>query len=327
MTLEPLVSVVIPCFNAAKFIGDTLKSVDHQNFDSLEIIIVDDGSTDNSCEVISEWKGIFGERLRTVSGPNRGASAARNIGTRLARGAYIQYLDADDLLRPGTIENRVKKLKAGGDIVYCNWQKLNENKDGTYSSGEIINRSIEDIHSDPEIALFTRFWAPPAAYLYTREVVNAIGGWNESLPIVEDARFALEAAFLGRRFVHLNEVGADYRVSQGSSLSSRDPMLFVKCCYENACQVEDYWRRNGGLSSDRCKALASCFDYTARTFFVSNYVKFIDNLERLNRVQPEFSLSFVKVAGVLTKCFGWYGARKVMKLLRFSLIAARRLRN
>src|SRR4051794_29328844 len=91
-----LVSVVIPCYNSVRFIGATLKSAFGQTYPHLEIIVVDDGSTDGSADLIRS----FGGRLRVEFGPNRGASAARNRGTTLANGEFIQYLDADDLLIP-----------------------------------------------------------------------------------------------------------------------------------------------------------------------------------------------------------------------------------
>src|SRR4051794_40223119 len=94
---EPgLVSVIIPCYNARRFLSDTLASVFAQSYRETQVIIIDDGSTDGTADLIRS----FSDRIIAEHGPNRGVSAARNRGTALARGEFIQYLDADDLLIP-----------------------------------------------------------------------------------------------------------------------------------------------------------------------------------------------------------------------------------
>ncbi len=315
MSDSPLISIVIPCYNASRFIGETLASVTWQSLSDWEVIVIDDGSTDDSRNVIEAWRERLGDRMRTEYGPNRGVSAARNSGTRLARGEFIQYLDADDLLRPDTLLRRVNAIVAGGDVAYCDWQKLQENEDGSFTPGDVVARRMDEVHPIPEIALFTTFWAPPAALLYRRSIVEAVGGWNESLPVIQDARFALDAALAGGRFVHVPGVGADYRVLRGTSLSSRDPVRFIRDCYLNACQVGEYWRAHGGLNEERRKALADCYSYTARTLLHSDDAAFKENLGRLYEVQPRFSLSYPKIAGALTTLVGWRTARKVMNVL------------
>lgn len=316
MSNAPPVSVVIPCFNAARFIDETLESVAAQTFPDWEVIVVDDGSTDDSRSVIERWRLRLGERMRAHFGPNRGASAARNTGTRMALGQFVQYLDADDLLRPDTLEKRVAALADAGDVAYCDWQKLEESEDGRFVKGEVVSRRIEDVHARPEIALFTSFWAPPAALLYRRTVVDAIGAWNESLPIVQDARFALDAALAGARFVYVPGVGTDYRVPRSASLSRRDPVRFVKDCYVNACQIEEYWQTHGGLDGDRRMALAECYGYTARTFLQADYAMFKENLRKLYRVEPGFRPTYPKIAGLLASLFGKGAAVRTLNALQ-----------
>src|SRR5262245_14900968 len=89
-----LVSVVIPCYNAERFLAETLESAFAQTYPHTEIIVVDDGSTDGSAKLIKD----YGDRVKAELGANRGGSAARNRGTALARGEFIQFLDADDVL-------------------------------------------------------------------------------------------------------------------------------------------------------------------------------------------------------------------------------------
>lgn len=298
------VSVVIPCFNAARFLDETIASVQVQSGVDWELIVVDDGSTDTSRDLITSWQVRLGERLRTHFGPNCGVSAARNTGTAMARGDFIQYLDSDDLLRPHTLQQRVQALAQGADVAYCDWQKLIESADGNYRSGEVVARKIEDVHVRSEIALFTNFWAPPAALMYRRTVVEKIGGWNTTLPVIQDARFLLDAALVGAQFVYLPIAGADYRVQLSGSLSTRDPIRFVLDCFHNACQVEDIWRARGELDEEQSKALAGCYDYTARTLFQAEHPAFQQNIKRLYGVQPGFKASYPKVANWLAQALG-----------------------
>src|SRR5215211_9350661 len=94
-----LVSVVIPCYNQAHFLGEAIESVLSQSYRNFEILVVDDGSTDNTSEVASRY-----ERVRIVRQENRGLSGARNRGLREAKGEYVVFLDADDRLLPGALE-------------------------------------------------------------------------------------------------------------------------------------------------------------------------------------------------------------------------------
>ena len=296
-----LVSVIIPCYNCDRFLEETVNSILQQTFTDYEIILIDDGSTDNTAKIIKS----FGSLVRAEFQPNQGASVTRNRGTAMAGGEFIQYLDADDLLRPDALEKRLGALKSSGaDVAYSDWQKLVEIAPGKFELGEIISRKIEDIHPNIEIALFTSFWSPPAALLYRRSIVDKIGLWNESLPIIQDARFLLDAGLKGGRFVYVPGVGAEYRVHTGVSLSRRNPLEFVKDCYRNGCQVQEFWEHRGELNIEQKKALAQLYDYTARTLLMGDRELFTENLARLYGVEPKFRGSLPKLAGLMSQIWG-----------------------
>jgi glycosyltransferase involved in cell wall biosynthesis len=113
----PLVSVIIPCYNHAHFVGEAIKSVLEQDYQHYEIILVDDGSTDNTREVVAQ----FGFKVRYIYQQNQGLSAARNSGLRAARGELVGFLDADDLYEPNFLSTLVAILKANpqADAVHC----------------------------------------------------------------------------------------------------------------------------------------------------------------------------------------------------------------
>ncbi|BAQ66180.1 glycosyltransferase [Geminocystis sp. NIES-3709] len=308
-----LISIIIPCYNAERFLLDTLKSVFNQSFSNYEIILIDDGSTDNTAEIIKS----YGNRVKAKFTSNRGASAARNLGTSLAKGAFIQYLDADDLLAPNTLEKRVNGLiNSNADVAYTDWQKLEEQKDSTFKLGDIINRSIEDIHPNPEIALFTDFWCPPAALLYSRRIVDKIGFWNESLPIIQDARFLLDSGLFGGKFIHISDLGAYYRVHRCNSLSKRNKIDFSQDCLTNAYQVEDFWKNRGEITIEQKNALIKVYGNLARFFFEYDRQKFSEIMEKIYLINPNYIPSNPRALNLLSKWFGYEKAEEIALIYR-----------
>ena len=106
------VSVIIPCYNAAPWIREALQSVMEQRLDDAEVIVIDDGSTDNSAEIVEkEFPSV-----RLVRTKNQGPSKARNLGTKLSIGRFLQYLDADDTLLPGKLKIQLQALRETGEV-------------------------------------------------------------------------------------------------------------------------------------------------------------------------------------------------------------------
>ena len=101
----PLVSICIPAYNIEEYLSQTIESVTKQTYNKIEVIIVDDGSTDKSLEIA---KGYESEKIKVYSQENKGASAARNTAFRYSKGDFIKFLDADDLINPEMIESQIK---------------------------------------------------------------------------------------------------------------------------------------------------------------------------------------------------------------------------
>ena len=119
----PRVSIIIPCYNSAAWLAETLASALAQTWTDREIIVIDDGSTDNSAAVA---RSFTARGVQLVTQANAGAAAARNAGLRLARGDYIQFLDADDLLAPDKLARQVRLLEESGNdcIATCAWGRF-----------------------------------------------------------------------------------------------------------------------------------------------------------------------------------------------------------
>lgn len=309
---SPLVSIIIPCFNSEKYIAETINSALNQTYKNCEIIVVNDGSTDKSGDIIRS----YGSKIISFHGENKGASAARNKGTEIAKGKFIQYLDSDDLLTPDSLEIKVKALiDSEYDVAYTDWQKLVLQEDGTFKLKEKIIKQLDHFNLDPQIAIFNGFWAPPASLLYRRAIVEKIGQWNESLPVIQDARFLLDAALLGANFIHISGVRAYYRVHDSISLSRRDDHKFMADIYRNSSQIESLWRAHDSINEERISALAANYDYSARNLFHMDYGLFKKNLESLYNVQPGFRFTWPKVACLLSNILGYKISSIIMKSL------------
>src|SRR5215218_7122776 len=118
MQSRPLVSVVIPAFNASKTLGETLKSVQQQTYDNLEILVVDDGSHDDTSTIVAAV-GKLDPRIHLLRQPNKGVASARNLGISKATGGFIAPIDADDLWHPTKLEKQMRMmLEAGSDLGF-----------------------------------------------------------------------------------------------------------------------------------------------------------------------------------------------------------------
>jgi glycosyltransferase involved in cell wall biosynthesis len=314
------VSVVIPCYNARPWLGATLASVYQQALPAVEVIVVDDGSTDGSGDLVSQ---DFPD-VRLVRTEQRGPSHARNVGTSIAQAPYIQYLDADDLLGPGKLGSQMDMLeRTGADVAYGDWCELRVSEDGRFDFGK---RFAHTIQGDPAIALFTDFWSPPAAYLFRRSIIDAIGGWNEQLPIIQDARFALDCALHGGRFVYWPGLAAYYRVHTSGSVSTRDQVAFTRDCLRNAIGVEDWWRQHGDLTPLQCSALVQVYAHIARTSFVPDPVTFESAYSALERLRPGYTPDRPWHLALASRAVGYRRAEALATRYRAAKRLVRKLR-
>jgi glycosyltransferase involved in cell wall biosynthesis len=259
---RPVASVLIPCFNAVATLGAAVQSALEQGDVSVEIVFMDDGSTDNSLAIARR----FEPAVRVISGPNQGVSAARNRGIAETAGEWIVFLDADDQLVPGTLRRRLETVEASGaDVVVCDWQELLGPGEAA-PKGETRTVDMNALSIDAEIACATNFWATTAALMYRRSLVKKIGGFRDDLPVIQDARFLFDAAYHGARFAHSPHVGGHYRVLP-QSLSRRDPTRFWRDALLNGKQIEALWRRRGELSPKQLAALSDIYNGAAHGLF------------------------------------------------------------
>lgn len=175
----PLVSVVIPAYNGSRFISQTLASVLGQTWTHLEIIVVDDGSTDDTVERIRSFSDA---RIRLIETGNHGATAARNRGYRHSTGAFVQFLDHDDLLHPCKIQIQMDRLLASepGCVACGSWETFNDTASDARRQPEVLWRDGAPF----EWLLSARGGdgiMPTGAWLTPRALIDRAGPWDETL--------------------------------------------------------------------------------------------------------------------------------------------------
>lgn len=202
-----LASVVIPCYNRAHLIVETLESVAAQSYSPIEVIVVDDGSTDDSVKVIKQWMLLKERenrhlvRLRCIQRENAGPSAARNSGIRECSGEFIQFLDSDDVLHPEKLAKQVSAIRQDcADFCVCNYQNFRETPGEAGPVVDFYHRP----HSTDDFPEYYPMDTP--APLFRRDVVVKNGPWDEALDAGEDFEYNWRIMARGARGVWLDEV-------------------------------------------------------------------------------------------------------------------------
>ena len=206
---EPRVSVVIPTYNNARLLGETLGSVIRQTFDSFEVIVVDDGSTDDTASVVACW----GDKVRYAYQMNEGPSAARNRGLALAQGEFVIFMDSDDLMLPAKIAEQVGVLETDATLDFCHsgWQLVDSRK----ALLETIEPWRIASALDLEGCLHCHPFYLPAIMFRASSLKNA-GGFKPGLHQAEDIEFLLRLMLNGAKATWLRKTTVLYRQHQNS---------------------------------------------------------------------------------------------------------------
>lgn len=204
----PLVSVIIPVFNGQNYLGDAIDSVLSQNY-LLECLVIDDGSMDNTACIAKS----FTNTVKYIYKTNGGVSSARNVGLKHAKGEFVAFLDHDDLMLPGAIEEKVNKLLSNkmcvlshsniqiieqGPIVSNNWSINPYPTENPPPTGAILQY------------LFNANYIITSTVIIKKDVINKIGYFDENISHGEDYEYWLRLAFIGE-FEYVNKPLTIYR--------------------------------------------------------------------------------------------------------------------
>jgi glycosyltransferase involved in cell wall biosynthesis len=242
---RPLVSVVVPAYNSAWSLDETLASVCAQTYPDIEVLVVDDGSLDTTAQVAAAWSRRDC-RVRLIRKPNGGVASARNRGAREARGVYVAPIDADDLWAPDHVERQVAALEAAGPgagMAFAHTVFIDRDGRPLPAGSPTPPEPAQPHDADFRGLLLRNSVANGSAAVFRRDRMLEAGGYDEGLRAAgaegaEDWKLTLTLAASGR-VIYVPAPTVRYRISHSSM--SRDPSMMRR----SAMMVIDHMRRHG----------------------------------------------------------------------------------
>ncbi|MGB3652983.1 MAG: glycosyltransferase family 2 protein [Rivularia sp. (in: cyanobacteria)] len=307
--MKPLVSILIPAYNVEKLISETIESALSQTWNNIEIIIVDDGSKDNTLAVAKKYE--LG-KVKVISQPNKGASAARNTAFREAQGDFIQYLDADDLLAPDKIERQLKLLgNTTSDFVAAGeWARFYH----TFSEALFIPQALWADMSPVDWLICAwehQYMMHPAAWLVPRKLAEVAGYWNENLSLDDDGEYFSRVVLASQGVKFCWGAKSYYRSGIEGSLSGsksdnawKSAFLSIELGMKNLLEIE-----NSSRTRHACATRLQHFVYEV-------YPNVSDLAQKAELKVEEFGGSSLKPLGgpifqLLSNVLGWKAAKHI----------------
>ncbi|MCA9025722.1 MAG: glycosyltransferase family 2 protein [Planctomycetaceae bacterium] len=248
---EPLVSIIIPCYNAAEFVGEAIESALGQTYGNIEVIVIDDGSTDESVEVLRS----FGNRIRWETGPNHGACATRNRGLQISKGQIIQFHDSDDLLHTSKLQVQVPLLMGREKTtIFCDVETT------LMDSGKTLEVNQPSETDGFRQVCLHKITTP--APIHWKHDLQLVGGFRSHLRCAQEKDLHLRMACSGIEFEHHSGVFVTVRRRLESLSSSYERVLDqLTEVYETAYQL---LVENEQQTDARCQAIAEALSAFAK---------------------------------------------------------------
>ena len=308
-----MVSVIIPTYNRALLIKESIQSVFNQTHRPIECLIIDDGSTDNTAKVIGNLQTKLATvdfKLIYIKQDNSGAPAARNNGIKNASGEFFQFLDSDDLLYPNKIKDQVSvfQKQAKIDGVYGNWHH------GTIESnvlikGEKWKDSIDQFYGGRVIHTLS--------FLFRRSFINTIGPWDESLKRNQEIDYFLRGALAGGNFEYLPKLTGLWREHEGERIVTSSGAI-------SALAFHDKWiaefQRLNVFTKERQKTAAKYLFWHAMELdkhHNSMAINYLNKAFNLYPHFPEFNTYKMKILRSITgnqlslRCWYYFANQKI----------------
>ena len=319
---QPLVSVVIPCYNAQQWVSEAIESCLNQTYSALEIIVVDDGSTDNSLEVLREFQARYPQRIQVLTQAQSGAPVARNHGFKLSKGSYLQFLDADDVILPRKIESQMQRVEVEiqnsqtpPDLVVGNYKMVHRNGD---------EKEIRAQADNCWAALINLQLGYTSANLWRREMLLQIGAWDESVKSGQDYELLFRVLKAGARVVFAPDFLTLFRRINDQSIMTQDPHGSLDRAMADRRKISAHLQESGFLDAQLKDALHQSY------FRIIRGQYFVEPQKALRWHRELIPRDFIPEASTASRLYqnayrvlGLRNAERVMKL-RF--LAARLLR-
>ena len=215
----PRVSVIIPVYNAEKYLAASVQSVMAQTETDIEIILINDGSTDRSGELCGRLADSD-SRIRLIEKPNGGVSSARNAGLENSSGDWIYFMDSDDIIEPDTLECAIKKAdETGTDVCFFDYDKIYENLTETKNS--LADRDEAVNNTDSYRAMYScNYFGGMWNCIIKADIIIGVVRFNEQMAIGEDQLFKFECFGRISSYSYVSQVKYHYMIRSGSALNT-----------------------------------------------------------------------------------------------------------
>ena len=211
------ISVVIPNYNRAQVIGKTITNMLQQTLPPQQVIVIDDGSTDHSVDVIKR----FGDRVTLIQQSNKGPGAARNAGLKIAKGEFIQFMDSDDLVSFNKLQVQAQTLKdQNADIVYGPWLKAWMADQWLRPQDVVLQQKPLPVTRSPLLWFLTQWSMIFQQCLVRKSLLDQVRGYREDLRLYEDGDLFVRLLLVGAKLVHESETLTLYRLEDHGKLTS-----------------------------------------------------------------------------------------------------------
>ena len=238
------VSIIVPCYNCAKIVEETLESLQKQTYKNFETICINDGSTDNTLNILNDWVSKRTLNIKIVDKENGGVSRARNDGIALAKGRYILFLDADDIYHEEFVERMLEAVQQeNGDTAYCrltrNLEKVRELKiDGFVYLNQTQNQAMDKLHFEMDQYGFY-------CYIYRKDIIDKFGiRFTDGLKYFEDREFNWKYLCHCNKIAWIDEPLYGYRVTENSAIGKKTSWERCTSSLSAVKRVEQYLEDN-----------------------------------------------------------------------------------
>lgn len=314
--MNPLVSIIIPVFNAELYLAETIQSAIDQSWANKEIIIVDDGSTDQSFKIALQFQR---EGVKVFSKDNGGASSARNYGLARSNGEYIQFLDADDLLSSHKIERQIASLKNHKNFVsICSTVHFKNgenayslkpdryNQDFLFSTTDTYNFLLNLYGKNGSAGMITiHSWLTP------KKIIDEIGLWNELLTVDDDGEYFCRVVLNTEGIIYTDDVFCYYRkYENGISLSTQFSEKALASTYQSAL-IKKKLLLEVDNSFSTMAVIYRLFINIAIRSFPKHYSTYKISMNELPKIKYPYKLEVGgrKITNNLARILGWQTIR------------------
>ena len=307
------VSILIPCHNAERWIATAIRSALEQTWQNKEVIVVDDGSTDRSLDVIRS----FGNAIRYETGPNRGGNVARNRLLELSEGEWLQYLDADDYLLPSKIERQLSEFdQSKVDVAYT--PTILE----YWTESQMRKREVLPLTGAHDAWVELVRWLLPqtGASMWRRSALRDVGNWQPDQPCCQEHELYYRLLVARKSFQFCPTAGAVYRQWSTGTICRKNPLqtltrrlAIVEAAEQHLCQARE-------LTDERRDAIAFARLECARSIYQLDRRAALRVAAQARRMHPTYKLAasrrFPRAYRGLYAALGFQAAEAVAAIVR-----------